>query len=294
MRNILSLILLLVGATMSAQELNCVVTINSERVDNTNQQIFKTLQKSVAEFVNKTKWTDQPYKQGERIECSMFINVSAYSNEQFSATIQVQASRPVFNSTYSSPILNFNDKDFSFKYQEFENLLYNPNTFESNLVSVLSYYCFIILGMDADTFSPMGGSDYFATAQEIVNLAQQTSYKGWSQTDGNQNRYFLVADLISPTFTPLREASYQYHRNGLDKMADDPKAAKAAVKDALLSIQPVYAMRSNAFLTRVFFDAKADEIQQVFSGGPQVDIAELINQLNKFSPINAARWSGLK
>lgn len=294
MRNIFCYIIIFLSMATYGQELNCVVTINSDRIDNTNQQIFKTLQKSVSEFVNKTKWTDQAYKSNERIDCTMFINVSSYSNDQFAATIQVQSSRPVFNSSYSTTILNFNDKEFNFKYQEFENLLYNPNSFESNLVSVLAFYSYIIIGMDADTFSPMGGTDHFVAAQEIVNLAQSSGYKGWSQSDGNQNRYFLVSDLLSTTYIPIRELLYTYHINGIDMMANEPEAAKESVKKSLLSIQSVYASRSNAFLTRVFFDAKADEIQSMFSGGPKIDIADLISSLSRFSPTNASKWSAIR
>jgi hypothetical protein len=294
MRNYICGLLLLTSLFLQGQELNCVVSINSDRIDNTNQQVFKTLQKAISEFVNKTKWTEQSYKTNERIDCTMFINVSSYSNDQFSATIQVQSARPVYNSSYSTTVLNFNDKDFNFKYQEFENLLYNPNSFESNLVSVLAFYSYMIIGMDADTFSPLGGTDYYVTAQEIVNVAQSSGFKGWNQIDGNQNRYFLVSDLLSNTYAPIRDLYYTYHMDGLDKMADNPAEAKENIKESLMSLQSVYTARSNAFLTRVFFDAKAEEIQSMFSGGPKTDIAELISSLNRFSPTNASKWSTIR
>ncbi len=294
MRKIIVCLLIVFFGVAQAQELNCTVQVNSAQVTKTNQQIFKTLEKSLNEFVNKTKWTEQTYKQKERIECSMFITVSSYSGDQFTATIQVQSSRPVFNSTYSSPVFNFNDKDFSFKYVEFENLYYDPNSFNSNLVSVLAFYCNIIIGLDADTFSPMGGTKYFAAAQEVVSLAQQSSYKGWSQTDGNQNRYFLVTDLLSTTFSPIREASYAYHFEALDKMSENVKIGKDKIKTAIMSLEKVYSVRPNAFITRVFFDAKADEIQSIFSGGPSMGIADLIENLNRFSPLNSNKWAAIR
>lgn len=286
--------LFLFFGTMNAQELNCTVQINTVQLNQTNQQIFKTLEKSLDELVNKTKWTDQTYKQKERIECSMFITVSAYSGDQFTATIQVQSARPIFNSTYSSPVLNFNDKDFSFKYVEFENLFYDPNSFNSNLVSVIAFYCNMILALDADTFSSLGGTKYLAAAQEIVSLAQQSNYKGWSQADGNQNRYFLVTDLLNNTFGPLREASYTYHIQGLDVMNENLKTGKEKVKEALMSLEKVYSVRPNAFAMRVFFDAKSDEIQSIFSGGPGMSNGDLIEKLNRFSILNTSKWARLR
>ncbi len=294
MYKLIASFLLLSFGIADAQELNCTVQVNSAQITKTNQQIFRTLEKSISEFVNKTEWTDQNFNQRERIECSMFITVTSYANDQFAATIQVQSSRPVFNSTYSSPVFNFNDKDFGFRYIEFENLYFNPNSFDSNLVSVLAFYSYIILGMDADTFSPSGGTKYYTKAQEIASTAQQGGYKGWSQIDGNQNRFFLISDLLSSTFTPIREAMYSYHYEGMDTMSNDVKTGKEKIKSTIFSFEKVHGVRPNAFITRVFFDAKADEIQSVFSGGPQIDIADLVDKLNRYSPVNSSKWTSIK
>lgn len=224
----------------------------------------------------------------------MFITVTGYSSDQFTATIQVQSSRPAFNSTYASPLLNYNDKDFNFRYIEFENLTYNPTGFDSNLVSVLAFYSYMIIGMDADTFLPQGGSKYLEMAQDVANIALQGGYKGWSQADGNQNRYFLINDMLSNTFRPFREALYQYHFNGLDTMHKDLKSSKENIKEALAILGKIYEIRPNAFLTRVFFDAKSDEIVSVFSGGPSITITDLVENLNKISPLNSSKWAGIK
>ena len=196
MKKIVSFLFLFFVGFAQAQQLNCTVQINTDKVATTNNQIFKNLKTSITDFVNKTDWTGKVYKQNERINCSMVIIVNSYDSNQFSATLQVQSTRPIYNSTYESPVFNFNDNDFSFRYVEFENMLFNPSTFDSNLVSVLSFYSFMILGFDADTFSLNGGSSLFATAQEILTVAQQSGYKGWNQADGNQNRYFLISDLL--------------------------------------------------------------------------------------------------
>ncbi len=287
------LFLLFFGITQ-AQQLNCTVNVNADQITITNKQIFNTLEKSLSDFINKTDWTGVPYKQEEKINCSMYITVTAYDSNQFTATIQVQSSRPVYNSTYSSPILNFNDKDFSFKYNEFENINFNPTNFESNLVSVIAFYSYVIIGMDADTFSKQGGSKYLETAQDVANLAITGGYKGWGQADGNQNRYFLINDMLSSTFSPFREALFEYHFEGLDLMHSDLKSAKLKIKDAISTLGKINETRPNAFITRVFFDAKSDEIVSVFSAGPSIDIKDLIGNLNAISPINSSKWAEIK
>ena len=294
MRNIFSLVFVFIFGFTQAQELNCVVTVNADKVVNANNQIFKTLEKSLNDFVNTTDWTGQAYKQNEKINCSMFITVSAFDSNQFTATIQVQSARPIFNSSYSSPVLNYNDKDFNFSYVEFQNLTYNPTSFDSNLVSVLAFYSYMIIGMDADTFAPLGGSKYLEMAQDVSSIALQGGYKGWSQADGNQNRYFLINDMLSNTFKPFRETMYEYHYSGLDLMHKDLKLAKDNMKKSLAILGKIYQIRPNAFLTRVFFDAKSDEIISVFSGGPSIMIADLVENLNKISPMNSSKWSKIK
>ena len=290
MNKIFTFVLLFIFGGVQAQQLNCTVTVDAQRLSVTNQQVFKTLQTSISEFVNKTDWTGQTVKQNEKINCSIYITVSANNSDQFIATIQVQSSRPVFNSSYTSPVLNYNDKDFSFQYTEFENLIFNPTSFDSNLVSVLSFYSYVILGMDADTFVMESGNPYFETAQNILNVAQQGGSKGWSQADGNQNRYFLINDILSPAFKQVRQTMFEYH-SGLDLMNQDLKEAKEKIKGSLIDLAKLNASRPNAFLTRVFFDAKSDEIVAVFSGGPSITISDLVDNLNKISPLNSSKWA---
>lgn len=293
MNRILTFLVFLTFGLTQAQQLNCTVTVNTERLPNANQQVFKTLQTSLSEFVNKTDWTGTVLKQNERINCSMYITLSSYSSDQFSGTIQIQSSRLIFNSTYSSPVFNFNDKDFNFKYTEYEPLLFNPSVYESNLVSVISFYSYVILGMDADTFQSGAGNQYFETAQNIANVAQQGGFKGWTQTDGLQNRYYLINDMLSPMFADLRQTSFLYH-TGLDTMSDDLKGAKEKIKSSVVLIGKLNSVRPNAFLTRVFFDAKSDEIVSIFSGGPSIPVTDLTDVLNRVSSLNSTKWSQIK
>lgn len=293
MHKIITFFLLLTFGLIQAQQLNCTVTVNAQKLSNANQQVFKTLETSISEFVNKTDWTGQTFKQNEKINCSMYITVSSNSSDQFTATIQVQSSRPVFNSSYASPVFNFNDKDFSFRYTEFENLIFNPTTFDSNLVSVIAFYSYVILGLDSDTFVLESGNPNFEIAQNICNVAQQGGSKGWGQTDGNQNRYFLINDILSPSFKQIRQTMFDYH-TGLDLMTKDLKTSKEKIKTALINLSKLNASRPNAFLTRVFFDAKSDEIVSVFSGGPSITISDLVDNLNKISPLNSSKWGLIK
>lgn len=294
MHRIFICLLLFFSSLSHAQELNCTVSFNTDQVGVTNQQIFVTLKNSLQEFLNNTKWSTTEYKNNEKIECSFFFNFTSYNVNQFVGTLQVQVSRPVFNSTYKSPILNINDKDINFTYTEFQNLFFDPNSFDSNLVSILAFYANIIIGVDADTFSLEGGTKSLEQAQNIVSIAQQSQIKGWVQGEGNQNRFFLINDMLSPTYAPFRRAMFEYHLLALDKMSENSKQAKENILIAIKTLTEVADARPNAYLTRVFFDAKADELLSIYSDGPKIDVATLINNLNRLSPTNASIWGQIR
>jgi hypothetical protein len=291
---ILTPILFLLINFAYSQELNCEVTVNHAPIGASNTQIFKSLERSLTEFVNNRTWTETSFKPNERINCSMFITINSMDGNNFEATLQVQSSRTIFNSSYSSPIVNINDKDFNFSYIEFENLAYNQNSFDSNLMSVLAFYCYYIIGVDADTFEQNGGDKYYQMAQDIVNLAAPTSIKGWLQTEKRQNRYYLINDALSSTFKPYRDALYSYHFEGLDMMEKDAKASKEVIINALTSMKEMNNSRPNAYVVRTFFDAKSDEIVSVFSGGPATPTSDLVDFLGKISPSNTNKWSKIK
>lgn len=290
----LGLLVLLLSFSVKGQELNAAVQVNYSQITDANTQIFKTLETSVTEFINNTHFTNRNFERNERIDCVFFINITAYQSNSFDATLQVQSSRPIFNSSYLSPVLNFNDKNFGFSYTEFQNMVYNPESYTSNLISVISFYANMIIGMDADTYEFEGGTPYYEIAQRIASAAQQSGYKGWSQQDGNQNRYFLINDIMSNTYRDFRQALYDYHRLGMDIMADNSKEGKEKIIAAINTLSKVNRARPNAFLTRVFFDAKSDEVVSIFSAGPMVTLTGLVDTLNKISPLNSAKWSNIK
>ena len=293
MRNILLASLLFVCSYSIAQELNCSVVVNAQRTGNENVQVFKTLQTQLNEFVNNTSWTNKSFKPQERINCSMVITIQNYDSDLFQGTIQIQSSRPVFNSSYSTPVYSFNDRDFTFRYLEFQNLVFNPNQFESNLVSVLTFHIYMILGLDADTFQLKGGDEYYKQAQTILNYSQQENFSGWKLEDGNQTRFTLIDNILSPTFEEFRTAMYEYHLKGLDLMGSNAKNGKSQISDAIYELSVMNTRRPNSFLMRVFFDAKAEEIQDVFSDGPSVDITDLVSVLTKIAPTHASKWRNI-
>ncbi|MCW4468947.1 DUF4835 family protein [Flavobacterium sp. MFBS3-15] len=290
----IAMLLLVFSFGAKGQELNCRVQVNYQMITDANPQIFKTLEKSLGDFVNNTRWTNRDFGRSERIDCTMIFTITAYESNSFSSSLQVQSSRPVYGSTYSSPILNFNDKDVNFRYTEGENLIYNPNSFDSNLVAVVSFYANVIIGLDADSFAKSGGTDYYQAAQNMAVLAQGGGYKGWNQQDGNQSRYFLINDVLSNTYTPWREALYNYHINGLDRMSDNQKEAKEKTIAAIKGLGQVHSTRPNSFLMRIFFDAKADEVVNIFSGGPAITVTELVDTLNRISPLNGSKWNNIR
>ncbi len=293
MRKFIYLLIVTFSIQSFSQELNCEVIVNAQLTGNENVQVFKTLERQLKEFINNTTWTNKTFKTQERINCSMVINISDYANDLFQASIQVQSARPVYGSSYSTPVYNYNDKDFNFKYLEFQNMVYNANQFESNLISVLAFHVYMILAMDADTFSPKGGTEYYTQAQVISNYSQGGNLKGWKLEDGNQSRFILIDNVLSDTYKEFRNVLYDYHRGGLDAMSNDAKEGKLAIAKNLSTLKEMNNRRPNSYLMRVFFDAKAEEIEDIFSGGPTVNISDLVSTLTRIAPMHASKWRNI-
>jgi len=295
MRKLFCILFIITVNTFSAQEFISEVSVNAERTGQPNLSIFKTLETALQEFINNQKWTDVEYKEQERIPCSFFINVSEYdTNNSFKASLQVQASRPIFNSGYSTTIANFNDKDFDFEYLEYEPLVYNENSDQGNLIAVITYYLFTILAIEADTLKEVEGTQYYQKATQIVNIAQSSGSAGWSPSSGTQSRYRWNDDMLSGTFDGYRKALYKYHLKGLDAMADDEKKAKKIIIDVLNSLKKVNQSRPNSYVFRTFFDAKSTEISKILSGGPKMDTAKTVDLLRAISPAYSSDWDTIK
>ncbi|MDT0553959.1 DUF4835 family protein [Urechidicola vernalis] len=287
-------IVLLIAFQANAQEIRATFEINTDNVPGSNKQVFTTMERSLSEFVNQKKWTNKKFKQQEKIDCAFILTITSQpSSNEFQGTLQVQSSRPVYGSSYQTPVLNFKDNDFSFRYTEFENFQYNPNGFDSNLVSIMAYYVYLILGMDGDTFAMNGGTEYYDAAENVVNQAQQSGYTGWSRKTSGINRFNLITDILSGTYDGYRSALYIYHLNGLDLMHSNQANAKANIEEAIQSIKGVYTRRANAILIRFFMDAKSDEIVEIYSDGARYDTSQLKDDLTRISPSNLSKWNSI-
>jgi len=295
MRKILiSLFVLVFGFNSIAQELNCRIQINSQRIKNTNRQMFTNMRTSLYEFMNAKRWTNDVFSNEERIDCNIIINLNEKVGDVYKASITVKSTRTIYRASYNSPILNIVDNDFRFEYIENQPLEFNEHQHTSNLISVLSYYAYVIIGMDYDTFSPLGGEPYFLKAEKIISNAQNDSKsRGWKPYEGTFNRYWLVENLLDNTFKPLRNGMYTYHREGLDVLGERSEAGTDEITSALFGIKNVANQKQGSYLLKVFFDAKADEITKVYSDGFNNNKNELVEMLKQIDPSNTSKWEGI-
>ncbi|MGZ3901764.1 MAG: type IX secretion system protein PorD [Bacteroidia bacterium] len=285
---------LFISAISFSQELNCQVTINTDQIQGTTEkQIFEQLKKSIFEFMNNTKWTNDVFTSQERIDCSILIVIqSKVTSDDYQATIQVQSRRPVFKSSYYTPVFNYEDDNFLFQYQQFTTLDFNQTTFQNNLTSVLAFYAYVILAVDYDSFAPLGGTQYWQKAQTILNNAQSapSEYKGWRSNEGNKNRYWLIENTLQPVFQGIRDCLYQYSMNGLDIMNEKPDDGRANVMKALELLKPVYAARPASFNMQLFFNAKRDEIINIFKSATPEEKTKITDLLMQVDPANTTKY----
>lgn len=261
-------LLFFLGSTISlnAQEINAKVVIEYSQIQGTNVSVFTTLETAVTEFINNKRWTNDEYLPNERIDCNFFINLMENEGTTYSGNITITARRPIHNATISTTLLNLVDNDFSFTYKEFDQLLFNPNSLTQDLTAVIGFYVYTVLGLDADSFKEFGGDPYFDVATSIVNTAQGSTglaIAGWDRLKSNQNRSVLITQIQSPEFIPYRSYLYQYHRLGLDVMADDPEKGANAILNGLKSIEEVARKTPSSYSLLLFFDVKNQEIQSI-------------------------------
>jgi hypothetical protein len=254
-----------------AQELQCEVRINSERVQVTDRQLLSELERAIADFINTRRWTNDVVRPEERIKCRMVVTLQEAQTGSYKAIVQIQAVRPVFGTGYETPLLNVVDKGWEFDYLPGQPLQFAENSFTSTLSSLLSFYAYMIIGLDHDSFQRLGGSPYYDRALQILTntAAQASGNPGWTARDDQRSRYWLLTNLQDPQVEPLRVALYQYFRLGLDRFAEKPEEARTAVADALKGIQQVVNIRPGTAIVRAFFEAKSDEIANVFKNDPK-------------------------
>ncbi len=271
MKNIIFLVFISLTLTVSAQELNCRVIINAEQVQTTERSIFNDMETAFAQFLNDRKWTNDEYLPEERINCNFILTLDPNETQpglgKFGASVQILSSRPVYGTDYETVVFNFADRDWVFEYLQSQPLQFNEAAFLNNITSLLAYYAYVIIGVDYDTFSEMGGTRYFQMANQVVINAQQSGYPGWQQFNSIRNRYWLTENLLSTTFEPVRRGYYNYHIKGLDIFMEEPEEARKNVLTCLKGLQTANQSRPRSILIITFLDAKAEEVTQIFNEG---------------------------
>ncbi|TCP25666.1 uncharacterized protein DUF4835 [Tenacibaculum skagerrakense] len=280
---------------IAQEELNAVVVVNSDRVQSTNKQVFSTLEQSITEFINQTRWTSKKVLPQERINCAFTIIINEQNGNNFTGSIQVQSARPVYNASYETTLLNINDTSLSFQYNEFEPLIFNPNSFDSNLVSVIVFYVYTIIGIDADSFALNGGENYLKQAQNVMLQAQQSGDAAWQNEVGAQNRFTLIDNLLSAKFNTLRAIYYNYHRLGFDNFTEKEIEAKKAIAQAVIDLEKLFNITVGNYMIRVFLDAKSDEIVNIFSTGKSSGYEAKVKEiLERVAPTQNSKWKEIK
>lgn len=301
MKKIISIFLLLFLYNLSfSQELLATVQVNSQQLGGSNQSVYKALEKSLRDFINNTSWTGRKLQNFEKVKSNFAIVISERDGNRFRGSIVVQAVRPVFNTTYESPLLNLQDTRFSFEYIENENLVFNERQFSGkNLIDVISFYVYVILGYDADSFQSMGGTQWFQKAQQIAqNGESQNIYDGWKQINEPRSRSILIKEILSPNWSQLRATIYSYHRAGLDNLFNqDQTSAKKIIFDALMQLKTYENSFQQAYFINLFIDNKADEIFNIFNSGNNggIVLGDLKQLMMTFSAKNTEnKWNKWK
>lgn len=277
-----------------AQELQCTVEVNTDQVEGTYKQVFETLKQSITEYLNTTVFTNAQFAPNEKIECTLYLTVKEYADDVVKGDLQIQSSRPVYNSSYTSTLLNFKDGKIDFTYREGEPLVYSLNNMESQLTAILNYYAFLILALDFDSFSPHGGEPYYERLKQIVQMAQSSGEIGWKAFEDTKNRSAVLTALTEGAGAGLRDMLYTYHRQGLDIMSTSADKGRAAISESLAALLPVFSQTPMSVGLSMFKDAKLDELVNIYSKAPARERDEISQMLLKIYPAEHKRIEQLK
>ena len=283
------------GAMSAAgQELNCSVEVNSDKISGTDKSVFTTLQTAITEYMNNTQWGNAQFLANERIECKLFFTISSYDGTTMSGDLQIQSTRPVYNSTYTTTLINFKDENIEFDYQENEPLIFSENSMESELTAILNYYAYLILAIDFDSFSPNGGESYYEKAANVVNMAQSSGGKGWKAFEDNRNRSAVLSAFTDPSTKEIRTLLYDYHRKGLDEMVLSPDKGKSVITKSLEILKQIYDVNPMSLALSMFKDAKLDELVNVYSKSNMSERQSVYELLYPLYPTERERLDKIK
>ena len=291
LKSVLLVIMLSLAVAAEAQEFKCQLQVSAQSVQGANREKFENLRKDLYEFVNERKWTNYAFKIDERIECTIAITIQEeLSSDEFKGKINLVLQRPVFRTSYNTTMFNYVDNDFQFQWQEGMAIEFDENRFTSNLTSVIAFYLNIFLGLDFDSFSPNGGQPYFEKAQSILQTAQTAREKGWKAYESTKNRYWMIENILNSSYSNVRKANYEFHRKGLDLMADNIENGRAGVTQALEYLLQANREKPNLFILQLFLDAKRDEIINIYSEAPMMDKTRIVNIMSEIDPSKASQY----
>lgn len=281
--------------SLKAQEFNCKVKINADQIEGTYKQKFSTLETELSEFINNRKWSEAKFSNIEKIDCTLQFTIKSISSQdRYAAELTVQARRPVYNAAYTTSTFNFKDNEVEFSYVENEPIVFTDHTIESNLVAIISYYMYMIMGMDFDSFSPEGGTPFFRQAENIVTLCQTINETGWKAFDNNKNRHALVSGMLEEKMKPFRQLWYEYHRKGLDDMVQNAEKGKSVITKSLDNLQKMHEANSMSVLLSVFMDTKTDELINIYSRSNQTEKDNVYKLLTTIYPSYSQRLEPIR
>jgi hypothetical protein len=287
-------IAVLFAASTQAQELKVKVTVNTPMLQTADPALFQTLRQAIEEFMNNQKWTTDVYEEEERIQMDIVFTISKeLSANTFEAELSCQSIRPVYASNYETPLFKHNDKDVTFTYEQFQPLEYSQTTYLNNLTSILGFYAYMAIGLDYDSFSPLGGEPHFQAAWDLLNRIPPNvaaSVAGWRSTENNRNRYWLIESMLSPRLRPFRQMIYDYHRLGLDTMHEDPNVARAIMTQSLEALEGVNKTYPNSMTMQVFANTKSGEIIEIYKGGAVTEKSTVTRVMERIDPTRASEY----
>lgn len=286
------------AAPASAQEIDARININYKKIQGSSTSVFETLKTALTEFINERQWTTLQFKRNERISCNFNITVKAYDEaaNSFECALMVQSNRPVFNSNYTTTVFSTNDPNFNFNYQEYDQIEFRPDVLDNNLTAVIAYYVYLMIGMDLDTMSPLGGTELLKMAQNIVNNAQSLNYKGWKAFEDSKNRHAIITDMLDGGMEPFRRMQYSYYREGLDVMAENAERGRAGITAAMELLQKARENKSMSMLPELFTEYKRDELVGIYNkekanAQERLTVSEILSRIN---PSQNSYWRKMK
>ena len=286
------------AAPASAQEIDARININYKKIQGSSTSVFETLKTALTEFINERQWTTLQFKRNERISCNFNITVNVYDEaaNSFECALMVQSNRPVFNSNYTTTVFSTNDPNFNFNYQEYDQIEFRPDILDNNLTAVIAYYVYLMIGMDLDTMSPLGGTELLKMAQNIVNNAQSLNYKGWKAFEDSKNRHAIITDMLDGGMEPFRRMQYSYYREGLDVMAENAERGRAGITAAMELLQKARENKSMSMLPELFTEYKRDELVSIYNkekanAQERLTVSEILSRIN---PSQNSYWRKMK